>query len=456
MKDRKPIELKRISVVGLGKLGAPLAACFAWKGFPTFGVDADLDKIEKVNQGITPIYEPGLQDLIQRSQGRLRGTEDYERAVLNSEITFIVVPTPNESEGGFSLNFVLQAGEKIGQALQRKKGYHLVVLTSTVMPGSTEGKLKPLLETASGKRCGHDFGLCYSPEFVALGSVIRDFLNPDFFLIGESDPASGEVLKSLYKMVCENNPPVARMNFINAEITKLAVNTFVTTKITYANMLARVCEQLPGANVDVVTSALGLDSRIGRKYLKGAIGYGGPCFPRDNLALAALARQVEVIPTLAEATDQTNRREVSHLAELLKSKLLPGGIVGILGLAYKPNSDVVEESQGLLLAQLLTKSHIPVVVYDPAAMENARRALAGSVKFAKSVEECIQASDALAITTPWEEFSRLTPKQLERYSRQRVLVDCWRLLDPLEYRNVTDYIPLGIGMTNSASRNPNQ
>jgi UDPglucose 6-dehydrogenase len=192
--------------------------------------------------------------------------------------------------------------------------------------------------------------MCYNPEFIALGSVIRDFLNPDFVLIGESDERSGQVLEGIYRQVCENDPPIVRMNFINAELTKLAVNTFVTTKISFANMLARICERLPGADVDVVTRALGLDSRIGAKYLKGAVSYGGPCFPRDNLALIATARKVGAPADIAEATDRFNRWQVGWLADLVWAYLPEGGVVGILGLAYKPNTDVVEESVGLLLA----------------------------------------------------------------------------------------------------------
>jgi UDPglucose 6-dehydrogenase len=180
---------------------------------------------------------------------------------------------------------------KIGKALARKNSYHLVVLSSTVMPGATE-KIRQMLEQTSGKRCGEEFGFCYNPEFIALGSVIRDMLNPDMLLIGESDERAGQILAGIYGNVCKSKPVVARMNFVNAELTKLSVNTYVTTKISYANMLAEICEKLPGADADVVTSALGLDSRIGRKYLKGALGYGGPCFPRDNVAFAALARSL--------------------------------------------------------------------------------------------------------------------------------------------------------------------
>ncbi len=438
-------EVKRISVVGLGKLGAPLAACFASKGFPTIGVDVDPDKIQAIEEGVAPIYEPGLQDVLRTGRERLTATADYQEAVRSSEVTFIIVPTPSEDHRGFSLRYVSAAAERLGDAIREKPAYHLVVLTSTVMPGATENEVKPLLEARSGKSCGRDFGLCYSPEFIALGTVVRDFLNPDFVLIGESDPRSGELLERLYRSVCDNNPPMARMNFVNAELTKLAVNTYLTTKITFANTLARICERLPGADADVVTSALGLDSRIGRKYLKGAIGYGGPCFPRDNMALATLARSLGVLPVLAEAADRFNRQQVRWLAGLVKSRMPERGCVGILGLAYKPNSDVVEESQGLLLAQALAGDGVSVVAYDPVATENARRVLKNSVLFAASAEECVGQADVVVITTPWEKFKQLTPLALGRRHPPRVLIDCWRLFEGTQFQAGVAYLPLGVG-----------
>jgi UDPglucose 6-dehydrogenase len=316
------------------------------------------------------------------------------------------------------------------------------------MPGATGNAVQRALENASGKRCGLDFGLCYNPEFIALGSVIHDFLNPDFILIGESDGRSGQMLEALYGAVCENSPPVVRMNFVNAELTKISVNTFVTTKISFANMLAGICERLPQANVDVVTSALGLDSRIGRKYLKGAVGYGGPCFPRDNRALAALAHQIGTKASLAEMTDEVNRREVQRLASLIKSRMSNHGTLGVLGLAYKPHTDVAEQSQGLLLAEALASENISVVAYDPAAMANAQRALNGRVRMAGSVEACVHEADVIAIMTPWDCFKLLEPRLLYRPSRPRVLIDSWRLLDPERFAKVTEYVSLGVGPEN--------
>jgi UDPglucose 6-dehydrogenase len=329
-----------------------------------------------------------------------------------------------------------------------KKTFHLVVLTSTVMPGSTGGAVKSALERASGKRCGVDFGLCYSPEFIALGTVIRDFYYPDFLLIGESDARSGETLAELYKRTCKNSPPIARMNFINAEITKLAVNTYITTKISYANMLARLCEKLPEADVNVVTDALGLDTRIGAKYLKGAVSYGGPCFPRDNRAMAALASRVGASSGLAEATDVFNRAQIKSLAETVKSHYT-GGTIGILGLTYKPNTDVTEESFGLLLAQELSAANLPVIVFDPTA--DAGRALSNqrSVRIAGSAQECISESSVTVLATPWQEFRDLPASSWLRpaEAEPRVVIDCWRALSHLDGLGSLTYVKLGFGIT---------
>lgn len=441
----------KISIVGLGKLGSPMLAVMAHKGHSVVGVDLNPMFVAAINEGRAPVPEPGLQQMIEANRSRLSATANYEEAVLATEVTFIMVPTPSGPDGRFSLTYVLSAAEKIGAALRKKNEWHLVVLSSTVMPGATGGTLLPALEKFSGKKAGQDFGLCYNPEFIALGSVIRDMLNPDMILIGESDGRSGRTLQDLYTGVCESNPRINRMNYVNAELTKLSVNTFVTTKISYANMLAQVCETLPGADVDVVTTAIGCDTRIGQKYLKGALGYGGPCFPRDNVAFAALARGNGAPALLAEATDATNRRQVPRLGDIIQARLPKGGTVGIIGLSYKPDTDVIEESQGVALAQHLLDSGIRVAVYDPAAMENARRKLQGSVVFAGTAAECAGQADVLAITTPWPEFKRLTPQDLKRDSGMPVVLDCWRILPREQFEGFVDYLMLGYGAMRSAN-----
>jgi UDPglucose 6-dehydrogenase len=431
----------KLSIIGLGKLGAPMAAVMAHKGHTVIGVDINPAYVQAIQERRPPVNEPQLADMIAANRERLTATLDYTEAVHASDITFIIVPTPSGPDGRFSVEYVLQAAEKIGAALRTKDAWHIVVLSSTVMPGSVEGSLLPALEEASGKKAGVDFGLCYNPEFIALGSVVRDMLNPDMILIGESDPRSGATLEELYTGVCESNPRIRRMNYVNAELTKLSVNTFVTTKISYANMLAQVCETLPGADVDVVTAAIGCDTRIGTKYLKGALGYGGPCFPRDNVAFSALARANGVPALLAEATDAMNRRQVPRIAEMILARLPEGGTAGLLGLSYKPYTEVIEESQGVAIAKQLLESGARVVVYDPAAMANASRQLSGNITYADSVVDCVRQSDVLTITTPWPEFGKLTPADLD--NGPEFVIDCWRMLSAEAREAVSEYFTLG-------------
>ncbi len=433
----------RVSVIGLGKLGACMAAAFAAKGFQTIGVDVNPQTVESLNQKRAPVFEPGLEELLQKVEGRLRATQDYQDAVLASDVSFIIVPTPSNQQGAFSLKYVREAAKSIGDVLRHKSSYHLVVVTSTVLPGSTEYGILPVLEKASGKTCGSDFGLCYSPEFIALGSVIRDFLTPDFALIGEYDERSGDVLETIYRDLFENNPPIARMSIVNAELTKIALNTYVTTKITFANMLAEICENLPGGDVDVVTSALGLDSRIGPKYLKGALGYGGTCFPRDNVALSYFIEHLGLPADLPRTVDRLNRRQARRVAELALAAL-PNeqGTVAVLGLSFKPGTNVVEESQGVEIAHILSENGRRVMVYDPVAMGEARKVLDDRVEYAPSVEACLERADVVVITVPWAEFSRI---ENIRSAKSPVVIDGWRLLTSNSRPN---YTGIGIGGEN--------
>jgi UDPglucose 6-dehydrogenase len=430
----------RIAVVGLGKLGGPLAAVLASKGNEVLGIDVNPEPVRLINEERAPVEEPGLQKLVSASGQRLTATTDLA-AAAEAEVSILLVPTPSDERGAFSNEYVLSAIEEIGRGLAASADYHVVVVASTVMPGSCDAELRPALERASGRRVGEALGLCYSPEFIALGNVIRDMLEPDMVLIGESDQRAGEVLEVLYGGVCENEPPFRRMSLVNAELTKIAVNTYVTMKISYANALADMCERLQGADVDVVTNALGLDTRIGPKYLRGAIAYGGPCFPRDNKAFAVLARDLGAEPLLAEATDAVNVAQVDRLARVVQSRLESGDAVGILGLAYKPDTGVVDESPGIALARLLGQAGYAVYVYDPVALDAALPAIGGVAQGCSSVAEVLERSDIVVITTPWPEFAEL-PITAFKASHPAV-VDCWRLLSDDVYGDSLDIVRLG-------------
>ena len=424
-RDGRGLGEMKISVAGLGKLGACMAACFASRGFDVTGIDTNASTVDLLNSGRAPVLEPGLDALIADNAGRLRATTSYRDAIAATDATFVVVPTPSMPDGSFSLEYAASAMRGIGAALREKDGYHLVVLSSTVLPGGTGLGILPLLEEASGKRCGPDFGLCYSPEFIALGSVIRDFLNPDFLLVGESDARAGETIEAIYRQVVPDTTPIARMSFAEAELTKLSVNTFVTTKITFANMLAGICERLPEANVDTVSRAIGLDSRIGRKYLTGGLGYGGPCFPRDNAALAHLARSLGVDAALPESTDAANRRSTERILCHLSGRLRPGARVALLGLAYKPATPVVEESPGLALGRALAEAGYDVQAYDPLV-----RTLPGAIHSRLTVHEspevAFRGAEAIIVANADPAFDAPELVRAAAEASPGLIVDCWR------------------------------
>ncbi|MBA3631843.1 MAG: UDP-glucose/GDP-mannose dehydrogenase family protein [Acidobacteria bacterium] len=436
--------IEKVSVIGLGKLGASMVAAIASRGFEVIGVDVHQKTVDAVNQGREPVQETDLGKYISENKERIQATMSHEEAVLNSDISFVIVPTPSDEKGSFSLQYAAWAFKEIGKAVAKKDGYHIVVLTSTVLPGATRFGLLPILEKESGKKCGKDFGLCYSPEFIALGSIIRDFLNPDFTLCGEFDERCGKELENFYSKVMFDNPPCKRMSLENAELTKISVNTFVTTKITFANMLADLCERIPGGDVDVVTDALGTDSRIGRKYLTGALGYGGPCFPRDNVALSYMARMLNSCADIAETTNRVNRSMAETITDKLRPVIKQGQTVAILGLSYKPSSHVVEESQGIYLAKTLSEAGARVVAYDPLANESAEAELKGKIVILDSAKKCLEQADVVLITTADTEFKQLKSDDFAADGKKIIVYDFWRILkDDLSNKENISYHPIG-------------
>jgi len=442
----------KYSVIGLGKLGASMVAAIAKRGFDVVGVDINRQAVDAVNDGRAPVGETDLGATIAANRERIRATLSHTDAIVNSDLSFVVVPTPSDEKGAFSLQYAAWAFREIGKALGEKDGYHTVVLTSTVLPGSMRYGLLPILERVSGKTCGADFGLCYSPEFIALGSVIRDFLNPDFTLVGEFDERSGAALERSYAAIMENDPPCRRMSLENAELTKIALNTFVTTKITYANMLAALCERIPGGDVDVVTGAIGLDSRIGTKYLKGALGYGGPCFPRDNVALNYIAGALGSPADIAETTDRYNRAIAENAVKRLSGYIGKGSTVAVLGLAYKPFTFVIEESQGVYLAKALSRAGARVIAFDPEANDAARSELKDQAVILESVDQCLEQADVVLITTPDPAFSSLKAGDFTRGKTPVTVVDFWRMLrGELDGAAGIEYIAVGCSADDDAN-----
>lgn len=426
----------KISVIGLGKLGLCTAACFASKGHQVIGFDTDQQVIEKMHLKQCPIDEPGLEELLKISWANLTVADSYGEAVGSSEVTLIIVPTPSLADNRFTNKYIEDALEPLAIGLKEKNEFHVINVVSTVMPGSCDSQFKPLLERITGKACGSDFGLVYNPEFIALGSVIRDFLNPSMVLIGASDTRSGNMVAELHLSTCESSPDIKQMSLINAEITKLSLNCYVTMKISFANELASICEKVSGADIDVITDALGSDTRIGSKYLEGGLGFGGPCFPRDNQAFQVFAGESGVEPRLGQQVVAINNSVVDRLFDMISKNTNSGDKVALLGLSYKPGTHIIEESQSIMLAKRLVDAGFIVSVHDPKAISAAKNALCDSVSYFDDPYECIKDAAGIILLTKWRDYENFNWKLAKTMAKDRaLLLDSWRIAKGINHSN---------------------
>lgn len=430
MHTKEPIH--RLAVVGLGKLGACIAAALAGRGVEVVGIDVDSAKVDALRQRRAPVEEPGLQEMIEQASSRLQATSDWDEAIAQSDAAFFVPATPSLPDGSFDNSYLVEAlrsAAQVGRA--GKKEQFLFVVNSTVTPGSCDNVFKPLLEETLRGKCGEDFGLCYNPEFIALGDVIQGLLEPDFVLIGESDQLSGRRLEDIYRRFCTNSPPIMRMSNLSAELAKISVNCFVTMKVSFVNQLTAVAARLPGADARVILEAIGKDTRIGASYLKAGLGYGGPCFPRDNQLFQYVARVAGVEAALAEAADRINEQVNERLFDTVRAHARAGETVAVLGLAYKPNSNVIECSPGIWLCQRLAQEGWTVLAHDYAAGETAARALSnGRVRVCPDPQQVFrEGCRTFVVTCPWPQYKELFAQAGPLLKPGSVVIDPWALLN---------------------------
>lgn len=411
----------RVCVVGLGKLGLPLAALAAASGHEVRGFDANPSHIETLRSGRLPIEEPGLPELMELAGARLQFMDRLEDAVSDwAELTCVIVPTPSLSNGYFDNSFVIEAVTQVGASLSAKQT-HVVNIVSTVMPGSCEGVIRDALEKASQRGVGSDLGLCYNPEFIALGTVISDMRSPDMHLIGQSADWAGDLVGRLLASMTLDSVPQQRLTLWEAELVKLAVNNYVTMKVSFANLIAMLVDQGPeGADVDHVTAAIGMDTRIGSRYLKGGAPYGGPCFPRDTRALEALAASFGLPSSLSAATEAANQQLVDYLAEICIGEDGNGetATICLVGATYKAESGVLDDSPSVALAQRLTARGAHVSVWDP------RRGLLIDGEFSPQVEAPVARTYVIMVPD-----ATVTDRLRDVQYGARI-VDVWRQLTP--------------------------
>lgn len=419
---------EKVSVVGLGKLGLGLGLCFASSGIETLGVDVNGDVVDAINHGKSPIIEPQYQELIVELDGKFRATSDHAEAIEKTDITFILVATPSIGDGRFSNRYVKSALKSLSEAFGKsKKPYHLFVISSTVVPGSTEKTFIPLIEQHSGRKYMRDFDVCFDPDFVALGAVVKDFRNPDLVIIGESRSEAGDKVEALHTQICQNKPKIARMSIISAEVAKVSLNAYITMKISFANTVANLCERIPGADVDAITNAIGVDKRISPYYLRGGLAFGGTCFPRDTKAFMTISRQYGLDPILMDSVERVNIEQNKHLANLVKSFLTPENKISVLGVAFKDKIPVIEQSPAISLIQELVIDDVDVTIYDPLAMEAARTVFDDEITYAHTIEDCLTSSPVCVLTLMSKEYK----DAIENFAADTSLaiIDCWRQID---------------------------
>ncbi len=440
---------RNLSIFGLGYVGLCTAVSFGQKGIKTIGVDIDTIKVKNLSEGRAQIIEEGLEEALQLTlaKGTFQVTTDSRQAVLESGTSFITVGTPNRPDGSIDLKYVKSVSKAIGEALKEKDDYHLIVIKSTVVPGTSLNLVKPQLEKHSGKKCGQGFGLCMSPEFLREGNALIDTLSPDRIIIGEHDKRSGDSLEDLYRRFHGNEiPPIIRTNLINAELIKYANNAFLAAKISFINTMANICEKTPEADVTVVAKGIGLDRRISPLFLNAGLGYGGSCFPKDVEALIAYSKGVGYEPLFLEASEEANHAQPLRAVEILKN--LVGDIKGkrfaILGLAFKSGTDDMREAVSIKIIEKLLEEGAEVSAYDPQAKENTKKILGERVTYAPSMSSCLKGADGCVIVTEWDEFKMLKPEDLNEM-RIPILVDGRRISDPEKFRGEVIYAAIGLG-----------
>ena len=409
-----------LAVIGLGKLGLPLAALLASSGNLVKAFDVQEAVRSAIKSKDVQTNEPGLLDLLAREDIQLNIVESVSEAITDVEAVFLIVPTPSLPTGPFTNEYLIDVISKIGSALVPSQ--RLVIdVVSTVMPGSCDGPLRHALEKSSGRRLDENLGLCYNPEFIALGSVLHDMEYPDMHLIGQSSEWAGEVVERALTSIIKREVPSRRMNLKEAELVKIAVNNYVTMKISFANMLYQAALTLDDVNIDTVTNAIGLDSRIGTKYLKAAAPYGGPCFPRDTRALSFLYSELGLANSLSAATDSANKNHAEFIAKYIKQSTFADARIGICGISYKTGTQVIEESPGMAIGHLLADEGHEVRFWDD---EEAIPFDSEKVFYPEnSAESLVSGVDFVVITRPLndvKEFYEILNKFKKPY------LDLWR------------------------------
>lgn len=424
----------KIAVIGTGYVGLVSGTCFSELGVRVSCLDIDQKKIDNLNKGILPIWEPGLKDMVDDNmhKGLLSFTSDYAEALKDAEAAFICVGTPPDEDGSADLQYVLAVAREIGRNIS---DYIVVVTKSTVPIGTSEKVRKAVADEIAARKVDIKFDVASNPEFLKEGSAVTDFMKPDRVVVGVDNEEAKELMTRLYRPMLLNNFRVIFTDIPSAEMIKYAANSMLATRISFMNDLANLCE-LVGADINMVRKGIGSDTRIGSKFLYPGCGYGGSCFPKDVKALIKSASDYDYSLEILKSVENVNNRQ----KEILFNKVykyfdgnLKGKKIAMWGLAFKPNTDDMREAPSLILAEKFTSMGAKIFAYDPVAMDEAKRRLGDRITFCKSPYEATENADALLLVTEWSEFRVLDYKLLEKM-KQKLIFDGRNIYDPAEAR----------------------
>ncbi|MFN3821098.1 MAG: UDP-glucose dehydrogenase family protein [bacterium] len=415
----------KITVIGMGYVGVVTSACIAEMGNQVWGVDVDEKKVEKLSQGESPIYEPGLEDLLKRNlkAGRLVFTTDLEIPIESSLVIFFALPTPSRDDGSANLDYLFEA---VNDIVKWIKGYKILVNKSTVPVGTT-AKVRELVKQLTI----YPVDVVSNPEFLKEGSAVEDFMKPDRIIIGSDSPQATAILKDLYSPFMRTQDRLLVMKPESAELAKYAANAFLATKVAFINEISRLCEKV-GADIWEVRSGLITDLRIGKHFFFPSLGFGGSCFPKDLRALVATAQEVSAPLLITQATIESNHIQKQFIPQKIARRWgddLGGLKFAVWGLAFKANTDDVRESPALSVIESLIQKGAKVVVYDPQAMDNARKILQDKVQYSNEAMEAIEQADGLVIATEWNEFRHPDFEMMKLKMKQPIIFDGRNLYD---------------------------
>ena len=433
----------KIAVIGLGFVGLTLSSVLASRGITTIGIDSDIKKCSKIAKGIPTFFEPNLEKTLKKALKKKLIITNKLYSINNCDFIFITVGTPEKKNGEIDLSFIKEVVRSVGKLISKNKKKPIILIKSTVIPGTMKNVVLPILERNSKKKAGKDFGLISNPEFLQESRAIHDTIKPHVVVLGGYRT---KFMKKTEKFFSRFNPnvPIIISNHQTAEMIKYANNSFLATKISFINQIANICQEIPDTNVDDVADTIGLDPRIGNLFLNAGPGYGGSCLPKDIKAIINLSSKLGVNPTLLTAVEKINKQQISHIVTLVKQNIgkINGKKLTILGVAFKPGTDDIRNSVSIDLVKRLLKLGAKITIHDPKALENARKIFHDNTKYVKSVPSALKDCQCAIIMTQWKDYERINNKIIKQMAK-KFIIDTRRVL----YNKNLDakYYAIGLG-----------